>query len=334
MYLYVYIWHSLPILFLTGKSNALKIAALEPLTCLLEEIEAETGEPLEFLMEKVSPSGLSTYLAKHQKCLILSTEVADVFNNLLKTTDDSRFTMSTLCQLFSGEKITLDFATQQRRTIPVNTPFGIIGGIQMKPAVFLSHHMASQGTGLLDRVMLCAPYCIPPTMAAAESARQQLQEKPFTTDFKELIHEIYHAHSNKEDQAKKKYTFDTLALTELANLHQQFHDALSEAINEGKPTPASKQIELITRIAVAIFVLNNTLQSIVNQTPLEFPTVVPVAAVKKAAKYVAHWEGQKETIVQVSNFNFSMTLLFVYMHVPIKNDDPKFLFSTNVIIFT
>ena len=114
---------------------------------------------------------------------ILSTEVADIFNNLLKCDESARFSVSTLCQLFSGEKVTLDIATQQRRTIPENTPFAILGGIQMKPTVFLAHTLANQGSGLLDQMMICVLKCLLPSMAQAIDATQQLSEKDFPTDF-------------------------------------------------------------------------------------------------------------------------------------------------------
>ena len=263
--------------------------------------EGDVDEGMDFLLEKVSPSGLSTFLAKNKKCFILSTEIADVFNNLLKQSDDSRFSVSTLCQLFSGEGMTLDFATQNRRAIPPNTPFGILGGIQLKPAMFFAHVLNNQCSGLLDRFMICVPKCLPPTMRAAKEAADQLATKTYTTDFNKCMREIFNAHPIANPEEGITYTFDEQATTHLYQLSDEFHEELKASIVESQPSPViSKHVELIQRVAVALYVLDNTLTSIINKTQVTFNTTIPKSAVEKAAKYVMHWEGQKECITKVS----------------------------------
>ena len=209
----------------------------------------------------------------------------------------------------------MDFATQQRRTIPENTPFAILGGIQMKPTVFLAHTLASQGSGLLDRMMICVPKCLPPSMAQAIEATQRLSGKDFPTDFSVCMEKIFTAHPlPTADQPIVVYTFHPLALTYLKDIHGDFNSALCEAIQEGRPTTASKHIELVQRIAVAIHVLNKTLTAIVTNVPVVFDYIISLDTVTKATTYVRHWEAQKEAIVKVSRFIMLSCALINVVH--------------------
>ena len=73
--------------------------------------------------KKLSPSGLSTFLAQNKKCFFLSTQVANIFSNLLKQFDDSCFLVSIQYQLFSGKEITVEFATQGHCAFPIIHPY-------------------------------------------------------------------------------------------------------------------------------------------------------------------------------------------------------------------
>ncbi|XP_072030393.1 uncharacterized protein [Amphiura filiformis] len=138
-------------------------------------------------------------------------------------------------------------------------------------------------------------------MEAARAATDTLATKTFTTDFVQCIKEIHKAHPFSEEQPNLIYTFGPEALNHLQSLHGEFTDQLLEAIKEGKPTPASKHIELIQRVAVALFVLDNTLRTIINNTQITFAKIIPILYIKRAAAYVTHWENQKDIIVKVIN---------------------------------
>ena len=203
-------------------------------------------------------------------------------------------------QLFSGEAMTLDFATQNRRAIPAHTPFGILGGIQLKPAMFFVHILNNQSSGLLDRFMICAPKSLPPTMRAAKEAADKLATKSYTTDFNQCMNKIFNGHPIASAEEGIVYTFDEEATLYLHQISDDFHEVLTTSIVEGFPSPLSKNVELVQRVAVAIYVLDNTLTSIINKTQVTFNTTIPKSAVIKAAKYVNHWEGQKECMTKVS----------------------------------
>ena len=83
-------------------------------------------------------------------------------------------------------------------------------------------------------------------------------------------------------------------------MHHVFNTAFCEATREGRPTPVTKHIELIQRVAVALHVLENTLFAIIKNNDITFTHSVSIETVKEATKYVQHWEGQKEAIIKVS----------------------------------
>ena len=162
---------------------------------------------------------------------MLSTEVADIFTNLFKNDDAGGFSVSTLCQLFSSERITLDFATQQCQTIEAKTPFAILGGIQMKPTVFLTHTLAAQNSGQLDRMMICIPKCLPPSMQNASSASQVLNKKDYDTTFGLCMETIATAHPTPEsDNDEIIYKFNEDARQHLFDMHLAFNASFCEAI--------------------------------------------------------------------------------------------------------
>ena len=68
--------------------------------------------------------------------MIISTEVFDLLWKLIKSDNDSATgDVSLLCSVFSGEEVTMSFATECDRQIPANMPFSILGATQT-PAVF------------------------------------------------------------------------------------------------------------------------------------------------------------------------------------------------------
>ncbi len=150
--------------------------------------------------------------------------------------------------------------------------------------------------------MICSPNCIPPTLKEARNAAEQLRHKPYNTDLTQCIREIHNGHPfTTSDEDIIIYKFEHTALAYLENLHEIFHENLKEALTEGKPTPATKSIELIQRVAASLFVLDNSLKTVINGGDFTFPTEIRLEAVKRAAAYVHHLESQKEIIVKVRN---------------------------------
>ncbi|PFX34009.1 Glycoprotein 3-alpha-L-fucosyltransferase A [Stylophora pistillata] len=118
----------LPIKFLLllyhkGKSSAIQYAAQDPL---------ENLGLTDAIISKTTSSGLVKLLAKKKKGMILSPEIFDILNKLLKSDEDNATgDIQLLCKLFSGERCSYHFSTEESRLILPNTPFCLLGSTQL-----------------------------------------------------------------------------------------------------------------------------------------------------------------------------------------------------------
>ena len=95
----------------TGKSPALKEGALDPMLNLKLERDLPN-----FIIEKCTSSALVKSVAATRQGFIISPEIYEVLNKLLKS-DEEHATgdAQVLCQLFSGERTSYRFATENVR---------------------------------------------------------------------------------------------------------------------------------------------------------------------------------------------------------------------------
>jgi len=153
-----------------GKSSAIQYCAQDP----LENIEM--GESI---ISKTTSSGLVKLLANNQKGFILSPEVFDVINKLLKSDEDNGTgDVQLLCKLFSGEKCSYHFSTENTRVMKQNTSFSILGSTQLV--------IMDSGHGLVDRILFATPLAYRPTLSEMETAKESL-----TTEVVSDFHELY-----------------------------------------------------------------------------------------------------------------------------------------------
>lgn len=139
----------------TGKSQVLKEGALKPIHDLQTERNLSNG-----IIEKCTSSALVKTVADLKKAYVLSPEVYDVLNKLLKSDEENATgDVQILCELFSGESTSYRYATERTREIPSNVPFSILGCTQVPYAARLLCRM-DQGHGLLDRFMFVFPVCL------------------------------------------------------------------------------------------------------------------------------------------------------------------------------
>lgn len=76
----------------------------------------------------------------------MSGEIFDVLNKMVKNDGDTASgNISLLSQLFSGEKVSVNFATQKARDIPHDRAFCILGAIQPAPQ---SHNCVQMDTSM------------------------------------------------------------------------------------------------------------------------------------------------------------------------------------------
>ena len=108
----------------TGKSPAIQHAAQDPLDFI---------QLLDTVITKTTSSGLVKHLAQHKKGIILSPEVFDILNKLMKSDEDNATgDVQLLCKLFSGERCSYHYSTEETQIIPSNTSFSILGSTHCK----------------------------------------------------------------------------------------------------------------------------------------------------------------------------------------------------------
>ena len=93
----------------TGKSQALKEGANLPMSTLIESEDIPN-----FLLDKAKSSGLAKTVADNGKGFVVSPEVFDLLNKLLKSDDENATRDSQLlCVLFSGESVSYRYASKK-----------------------------------------------------------------------------------------------------------------------------------------------------------------------------------------------------------------------------
>ena len=280
----------------TGKSSAIQYAAQDPL---------ENLDFTDAIISKTTSSGLVKLLANKRKGMILSPEVFDIINKLLKSDEDNATgDVQLLCKLFSGERCSYHFSTEETRVIPPNTPFCLLGSTQLVNAAKLIARM-DQGHGLVDRILLATPLAFRPTLTEMEAATDQLSTE-VVSDFSELFENI-----NGIDESVE-FVFDGEGKELLREKMDEFVAEVNEAIRDGKVPPKSKTPELIPRIACALHVFNHGMEELLAGVPSSQPdTTISKTTLENAASFVNHLETQKEILCQVSyrkhqNFHFSL----------------------------
>ena len=101
-------------------------------------------------------------VAEQNKVFIVSPEVFEVLNKLLKLDEENATgDVQILFQLFSEESLSYRFAMERTHKIPSNILFSTLGSTQVPYSARLLCRM-DQGHGLLDHFMFMFPICLRP----------------------------------------------------------------------------------------------------------------------------------------------------------------------------
>ena len=239
----------------TEKSSAIQYPAQDPL---------ENLDFTDAIISKTTSSGLVKLIANKKKGMILSPEVFDIINKLLKSDEENASgDVQLLCKLFSGERCSYHFSTEETRVIPPNTPFCLLGSTQLVNAAKLIARM-DQGHGLVDRILLATPLAFHPTLTEMEAATDQLDTE-VVSDFSELLENINGIDENVE------FVFDHEGKELLREKMDQFVAEVNEAIRDGKVLPKSETPELSSRIACALHVFNHAMEHLLAGVPSSQP---------------------------------------------------------------
>ena len=275
----------------TAKSPAMK----EGVTAPLEEV---LGNAAKTVVSNTTSSGLTKLLSKEGQCFVCSPEIFDVLNKLLKSDEDNATgDIQLLCKLFTGEKCTYHYSTENVREIGPYTPFGLLGATQVSNAARLLGRMDS-GHGLVDRILMAIPPAFRPLPEEEAECRQRLMESNFN-----CISSIYRQVINLHED-DTTYYFEDEAEQAIKAINYEHIMQINEALKNGECTPQSKKSDLIPRVAVGIHVLEHVTVTLLNGDQVQpIPQGIQEPTVKKAIDYVNYLESQKEVFLAVSTFS-------------------------------
>ena len=289
-----------------GKSSAIQHASQNH----LENLHLTSS-----VISKTTSSGLVKLLATQKRGIIVSPELCDILNKLLKSDEDNATgDIQLLCKLFSGERCSYHYSTEESRVIPQNTPFSILGSTQLQNAAKLIAKM-DHGHGLVDRMLIATPLAYRPTLSEMERATQQLSTEvveDFAEYFQNVSETAENIHFTLSENAKLMYR-ETI---------DQFAVEVNTAIQQGKVPPKSKIPELVPRVATALHVFNHTMTELLSGVPATAPpTEISNTTLESATQFVHHLESQKDILCQVSLRREIIALLLEYnnrLHYTIK----------------
>ena len=270
----------------TGKSPA-----IETVLAALRDIDTISKETL---VRATTSSGLVKTISKQGKAFVVSPEIFDVLNKLLKN-DKENVTgdVQLLCKLWSGESASYHFATEATREIESNTAFSVLGSTQIQNAAILIFRM-DKGHGLLDRFLITVPNAQKPTPEQEEEGAHYLADLPLQ-DFVPLFAAIYAAHKN----VTRSYTLDPDAAQLHKRLKTDHVNAVNNAIENGEVPPKSKGTDLVTRVAVALSTISYFLTAMLEEDETHSPPEqITEDCYKKAVDYVEYLHAQKEMFAE------------------------------------
>ncbi|PFX12556.1 hypothetical protein AWC38_SpisGene23466 [Stylophora pistillata] len=266
-----------------GKSSAIQYAAQDPV---------ENIGLTEAIISKTTSSGLVKLLAKKKKGMILSPEIFDLLKKLLKSDEDNATgDIQLLCRLFSGERCSYHFSTEESRLILPNTPLCLPDSTQLVNAAKQIARM-DQGHGLGDRILLATPLAFRPTLIEMEAATDYSSTE-LVSDFSEMFESINGIDENVD------FVFDEGGKELLREKIDEFVAEVNEVIRNGKVSPKSKTPELIPRIACALHVFYHALEELLAGVPSSEPdTTISKTTLESTPSFVNNLETQKEILCQ------------------------------------
>ena len=272
----------------SGKTQAIERTVNEPIQNIISD-----NDENDFRIKKISSSGLTKYLSEKEQGYVVSSEIYDILTKLLKSDEENATGDSQLlCELFSGETVTLTYATEKCRVIKKNTPFSIIGSTQL-PMLTKIVCRLDQGHVLLDRFSINVPNCIRPTPDETAISIERLKAIPNSmSDIIYLINMLQHP---------TQYKFNNEAQALLKELNTEFINDLNQAILAGNVPPKTKKIDIAVKHAVGVHVFEQVATPLIQGQQPECPIQQEISkdTLQKAIKYTEFMETQKEILLQV-----------------------------------
>ncbi|CAB4005397.1 Hypothetical predicted protein [Paramuricea clavata] len=159
----------------TGKSSAIQHGCLGPLASLLD------NELSSFILDRHNSSSLVKHISTKQSTFIVSPEIYDVLNKLLKNDEDNASGDASYYVHFFPAKRVLTHTPQKATEIFQPTLLSLSSAArkcQMQPSNLQLIARMDQGQGLIDRFLLAVPNALCSTSDEVENAREHLSTEP------------------------------------------------------------------------------------------------------------------------------------------------------------
>ena len=149
------------------------------------------------------------------------------------------------------------------------------------------------GHGLIDRFLISIP--VAETNARTGDPGNRLSSDGSNRDFMRFSQQ-YMTYTKND----VTYTFDEGARHLLADMNTNFTAEVNAAILDGIMPPKSKKSDLVPRVAMALHVFTEVVQSALNGHELhECSLAIPMDTFQRALAFVEHLESQKDVLCQV-----------------------------------
>nr|XP_054762187.1 uncharacterized protein LOC129268685 [Lytechinus pictus] len=271
----------------TGKSQAIQVGTTDP----LHAIDTARDNTLSLSIGKSTSAGLFSRLAEGDGMMV-SSEIHDILLKMAKNDgENASGDIATLCHLFSGEKVSTTYATQNKKEIEAGRAFSILGATQPGPAAHLLTALDT-GNGMIERLLIHFPDCLRPFPKDTRQARRRLLESgsPSITYVLQVVENLH--------EKGVKYSFSEDCEEELDKQNELYIEAINQAIVDGISPPQTKKIDLLIRLAAPIHVLNSVVEDLLMGRQPDAPNqLIGLESLVAAQKLVEHVEGQKETFL-------------------------------------
>ena len=173
--------------------------------------------------------------------MLINSEIHDVMLKMAKNDgENASGDIATLCDIFSGEKVSTTYATQNKREIDEGRAFSILGATQPGPAAHLLTAL-DVGNRFIERLIVHVPDCLRTSPGATREARRRITDRPSITHVLQVVESLH--------EAGVSYTFADNCEAELEKINESYIESINQVIVDGKTPPQSNKIDLVVRLA-------------------------------------------------------------------------------------
>lgn len=259
----------------TGKSQAIQVGATEP----LHAISLTRHHANSLIIGKSTSAGLFQRLSQGNGMLI-NSEILDIMLKMAKNDgENASGDIATLCHIFSGEKVSTTYATQNKHEINEGQAFSILGATQPGPDAHLLT-VLDVGNRFIERLIVHVPDCVRPSPSATREARRHIKDRPSITHVLQVVESLHETGVHEQwcrasvpSLADGRFVKVTTSVqtepdnfeAELEKINENYIESVNQAIIDGQTPPQSKKKYLVERLAAPIHILSSVLNALLEE---------------------------------------------------------------------